>query len=134
MITNGRCTYEFESDYLDSKLDGVLGLQYVKDVSLPAQFTRKNGIRDIFGHCIAPKEPNGDMSGYLIFGYHALTMSQKITWVPIFVATPPSRYLISSYQTIESTTQMSFHHYMWESSKVSSHFGGQLRVILRLSI
>ena len=82
---------------MDSKLDGVLGLQYVKDVSLPAQFTRKIGTRDIFGHCIAPKEPNGEMSGYLILGYHALTMSQKLTWVPIFVATPPSRYLKSSY-------------------------------------
>lgn len=118
---------------MDSKLDGVLGLQHVKDVSLPTQFTRKIGIRDIFGHCIAPKEPNGDMSGYLIFGYHTLTMSQKITWVPIFVATPPSRYLELSYHTIESKTQMSFHDCIWELSKVSSYFG-QLRVILRLGI
>ena len=94
---------------MDSKLDGVLGLQYVKDVSLPTQFTTKIGLRDIFGHCIAAKEPNGDMSGYLIFGYHALTMSQKIAWVPIFVATPPSRYLKSSYHTLESKMQMSFH-------------------------
>lgn len=86
-FNGNRCAYHYDGENVESDMDGLLGLSNHVGVSLPSQFVTKLGIRDVFGHCIYFKVPEG-VEGYIVFGHYILSMSRGVAWVS---TTVPSR-------------------------------------------